>query len=83
MTLPVIPLKLTQRFFPGFFASKKCRKTFTEGAWPKKLQRMEKALMMAQLLGCSWVGATFISVKSSLSKLLKGRHCLMRLKTVW
>jgi len=83
MTLSVIPLKLTQRFFPGFLASKKCRKTTIEGAWPKKLQRMEKALMKAQLLGCSWAGATFISVKSSLSKLLKGRRCLMRLKMVW
>ena len=43
----------------------------------------DKALMKAQLLGCSWAGATFISISNSLSKLLKGRHCLMRLKTVW
>jgi len=47
MTLPVTSLKLTQRFFPGFLASKKCRKTSTEEAWPKKLQRMEKALVKA------------------------------------
>jgi len=53
ITLPVIPLKLTQRFFLGLLASKKCRKTSTEGAWLKKLQRMEKALMKAQLLRCS------------------------------
>jgi len=83
MTLPVTPLKLTQRFFRGFLALKKCRKTSTEGAWPKKLQRMEKALMKSQLFGCSWAGATFISVSSSLSKLMKGRRCLMCLKTVW
>ena len=82
MTLPATPLKLTQRFFPGFLASKKWRKTSTEGGWPKWLQRMEKALTKAQLLGCSWVGATLTSVSSSLSKLVKGRCCLMRLKTV-
>lgn len=31
MILPTIPLKLTQRFFSGLLASKKCRKTSTEG----------------------------------------------------
>jgi len=53
MTLPVTPLKLTQRLFPGLLASKKWRKTSTEGGWLKKLQRIEKALMKAQLLGCN------------------------------
>ena len=53
ITLPVIPLKLTQRFFSGLLASKKCRKTSTDGGWSKKIQMMEKALMKAQLLGCS------------------------------
>jgi len=42
-----------------------------------------KALMKAQLLGCSWAGATLISVRSSLSKLVKGRRCSMPLNTVW
>jgi len=53
MTLPITPLKLTQRFFSRLLASKKWRKTSTEGGWPKKLRRIEKALMKAQLLGCS------------------------------
>jgi len=35
ITLLVTPLKLTERFFPGFLASKKWRKMSTEGAWPK------------------------------------------------
>jgi len=81
-TLPATPLKLTQRFFPELLASKKWRKTSTEGGCPKWLHRIEKALMKAQLLGCSWVGATLISVNNALSKPVRGRRNLVRLKTV-
>jgi len=82
-TLPATPLKLTQRFFPGLLASKKWRKISTEGGCPKWLHRIEKALMKAQLLGCSWAGAMLISINNTLSKPVRGRHNLISLKTVW
>jgi len=43
---------------------------------------MEKAQTNAQLLGCSWAGATLISVKSTFSKTDKGRQKSNFLKTV-
>jgi len=38
--LPAIPEKLTQKLFPCFFTSKKCRKTSTEGRTPRYPQRI-------------------------------------------
>jgi len=49
--LPATPLKLTQRFFPGILASKKCRKTSTERGCLKWLHSIANALMKAQLRG--------------------------------
>jgi len=49
---------------------------------PKYPFKISKALMNAQLLGCSWTGATLISVTSSLSKPEKGRRRPVHLNTV-
>jgi len=81
-TLPAIPLKLIHSFFPGFFASKKYKKTSTDGVWPKWLQRKEKALTNSQLLGCSWAGATLTSMRSARSNPMKGSRSLSLLKVV-
>jgi len=82
-TLPATPLKLTQRFFPGLLASKKWRKTSTEGGCPKWLHIIEKVLMKAKLLGCSWAGAMLIFVSNAFSKPVRGRRSFIRLKIVW
>jgi len=80
ITLPATPLKLTKRFFPELLASKKWRKTSTEGGCPKWLHIIEKAFTKAQLLGCSWARAMLISVNNALSKPVRERHNLVRLR---
>ena len=80
-TLPDMPLRLTQRLFPCFFTSNKWRKMSMEGACPKNPHKISNALTKAQPLGCSWAGATLISVRSPLSNLEKGRHIPTHLKT--
>jgi len=72
-TLPATLLKLTHGFLPRLFASKKKGNTSIDGVWPRQWQRIAKALTNAQLLGCSWAGATFTSVRSARSKGVKGK----------
>jgi len=75
-------LKLNHNLFPRLFASKKYRKASIEGVWPKWLHKMVNALMKAQLLGCSWAGATSTSVSKARLNPVKGKQTLTRLKTV-
>ena len=82
ITLPATPLKLNHSLLPGFFASKKYRKTSTEGVWPRWLHKMPKALTKNQLLGCSWVGATLTSASNACSNPVSGRRSLTCLKTI-
>ena len=83
MTLPAMLLRLTHKLFPYFFTSKKWRKIWTEGGWPKHPHKMPNALTKAQLLGCRWAGAMLISVSSSRLNPEKGKRIPMRLNTVW
>ena len=53
-----------------------------EGGWQGWLQRIAKARTNAQLLGCSWDGATLTSVSRARSNPVKGRRSLSHLKTV-
>jgi len=61
--LPTTPLKETHNWRSKRLASKKYRKTSTNARCPKWVQRMENLRTNAQLFGCSWAGATLISVK--------------------
>ena len=54
--LPATPLKETHNWRPKRLASKKYKKTSTDGKRPKYVQRMEKTRTNAQLFGCSWAG---------------------------
>jgi len=68
---------------PGVFGFEEVKEDVDRWRVPKVQHKMEKALINAQLLGCSWAGATLISVNSTLSKPVRGRHSLIHLKAVW
>ena len=56
MILPAIPEKLTQKLFPCFFTSKKCKKTSTEGRMPaENLKTPYKCPTVGMELGGGYV----------------------------
>jgi len=79
--LSATPLKDTQSWRPKCLASKKYQKISTGGKRPNCVQRMEKPRTNGQLFGCSWAEATLISVRSSFSKLNRGRRRRILLNT--
>jgi len=80
--LPGTPFKDTHSWRLVCLASKKYRKTSTDGKMPNCEHKMIKAQINAQLLGYSWAGATLSSVNSSFSKMDKWRHKKTFLKNV-
>jgi len=68
------PLRDTHNFLLVCLASKKYKKTSTDGEMSNLAHKIVKARMSAQLSGCSWAGATLSLAKGSFSKMDKGRR---------
>jgi len=51
---------------PGTLSFKEMEEDVDRRGVPKMVHSIEKALMKAQLLGCSWAGTTLISVNNAL-----------------
>ena len=79
---PCHTTKAHPKILPGALGLEEVEEHIDGGGCVKWLHSMENVLMKAQLLGCSWAGATLISVTNALSKPVRGRRNLIRLKTV-